>query len=101
MHAYPIEKQAEVLGREAVERARRQHVEEAELEVLEGLLLTRDHPEKKRDMAFEITRARIGDLSRQRHSTPLKSRAGNSELGLKCTQRLFWMHTEGLLQGGT
>ena len=44
MNAYPIEKETEVLGSEAVERARRQHVEEAELQVLQGLLLTRDHP---------------------------------------------------------
>ena len=46
--SYPVEEQSEVFGREAVEGPGREDVEEAQLQVLQRLLLTRDHPEVKR-----------------------------------------------------
>ena len=41
---HPVEEQSEVFGREAVEGAGREDVEEAQLQVLQRLLLTRHHP---------------------------------------------------------
>ena len=42
---YPVEKKPEVLRREAVQRPGREHVEQAQLQVLQRLLLARHHPE--------------------------------------------------------
>ena len=42
---HPVEEQPEVLRREAVQRPGREHVEQAQLQVLQRLLLARHHPE--------------------------------------------------------
>jgi hypothetical protein len=47
---YPVDEEPEVLGRQALQTRHRDDVVEAELDVLQGFLLARDHPANRRTL---------------------------------------------------